>query len=76
MEVTLSIEQWCDSEKIRSFIDNRAEIISNDGSKIVLVIPHDSELPDKLDNIESKKKEFGITGMSVSLITMEQVFLK
>ena len=57
-------------------MDPQSEILNADGSKVVLSIPYTPELPDSLDKIETNKKELGVTGMSVSLITLEQVFLK
>lgn len=76
MEVTLSTNPNCDSENVRKLLGQRAEIINYDGARLILSVPYTNELPDALDNIESKKKSLGITGMSVSLITLEQVFLK
>ncbi|XP_008205027.1 phospholipid-transporting ATPase ABCA1 [Nasonia vitripennis] len=76
VEVTLSTESWCDPEKIQSHLDSPSTIVNADGSTIQLSIPNTPELPDSLDKLESNKSELGITGMSVSLITLEQVFLK
>lgn len=76
IEVTLSTESWCEPQKVCNELDVRGQILNVDGGKIVLSIPYSQELPDSLDKMELKKKEFGITGMSVSLITLEQVFLK
>ncbi|KAJ8686324.1 hypothetical protein QAD02_022118 [Eretmocerus hayati] len=76
MEVTLSTESWCDPQKIREEFDPKCQILNMDGGKLVLSIPYSLELPDSLDTLELKKKDLGITGMSVSLITLEQVFLK
>jgi len=39
-------------------------------------VPYTDSLPQSLDKVESEKKNLGITGISVSLITLEQVFLK
>ncbi|XP_011496889.1 PREDICTED: ATP-binding cassette sub-family A member 1-like [Ceratosolen solmsi marchali] len=76
IEITLSTEPWCESQKVCKELDARGQIVNIDGGKIVLSIPYSHELPDSLDKMELKKKEFGVTGMSVSLITLEQVFLK
>jgi ATP-binding cassette subfamily A (ABC1) protein 3 len=76
IEVTLSTESWSEPQKVCNELDSRGQILNIDGGKIVLSIPYSHELPDSLDKMELKKKEFGVTGMSVSLITLEQVFLK
>ena len=65
-----------DTENIRTSLSSTAKILSNDGSKIILSVPSTPELPDILDGIEQRKSQLGITGISVSLITLEQVFLK
>lgn len=44
--------------------------------KVILSVPYSDRLPETLDNVESMKSSLGITGISVSLITLEQVFLK
>lgn len=74
--MTLSTEPWCDPENVRSHLDTQTEVISDDHGKMVLSIPYNDDLPDTLDKIEAQKKELGITGMSVSIITLEKVFLK
>ncbi|XP_014205590.1 ATP-binding cassette sub-family A member 1-like [Copidosoma floridanum] len=76
IEVTLSTESWCDPNRVKNEFSTNGQILNVDGGKVVLSIPYTPELPDSLDKMESKKKDFGITGMSVSLITLEQVFLK
>lgn len=76
IEVTLSTESWCDPQRIRDELDPRGQILNTDGGKMVLSIPYSHVLPDSLDRMELRKKELGVTGMSVSLITLEQVFLK
>lgn len=76
IEVTLSTEDEYDLEKIRNQFTGESELINFDGGKIVLSIPYTDHLPDDLDNIEERKKELGVNGISVSLITLEQVFLK
>lgn len=76
VEVTLSIKSWCEPEKIINKFDKRTQQLSVDSEKIVLNIPYTDSLPQSLDSVESEKKKLGITGISVSLITLEQVFLK
>ena len=74
--MTLSTESWSDPRGICSEFDSRGQIINIDGGKIVLSVPYTPELPDSLDKMELRKKQLGVTGISVSLITLEQVFLK
>ncbi|KAJ8686330.1 hypothetical protein QAD02_022124 [Eretmocerus hayati] len=76
IEITLSVESWSDREKILSYLDPQSKVVSADGGKLVLSVPSTQSLPDDLDNIESNKQNLGVTGISVSLITLEQVFLK
>lgn len=76
MEVTLSTKSWCIPEKVISKFDSRAEQLSIDSEKIVLNVPYTDSLPQSLDKVENEKKNLGVTGISVSLITLEQVFLK
>ncbi|KAG7200279.1 hypothetical protein KM043_017746 [Ampulex compressa] len=76
VEVTLSTKSWCNPEKVKSKFDSRTQQISVDSEKIILSIPYSDSLPQSLDKVESQKKKLGITGISVSLITLEEVFLK
>lgn len=76
LEVTLSVEPSINLDAIRNELNGQAKITNQEGSKIVMSIPNSPELPDYLDKLESKKRELGITGLSVSLISLEQVFLK
>ncbi|EFN83263.1 ATP-binding cassette sub-family A member 3 [Harpegnathos saltator] len=76
VEITLSIKSWCDPGNIISRFDSRTEQLSVDSEKIVLNVPYTDSLPLSLDDIESQRKKLGVTGISVSLITLEQVFLK
>ncbi|XP_012054736.1 PREDICTED: ATP-binding cassette sub-family A member 1 [Atta cephalotes] len=76
IEVTLSTKSWCVPEKVISKFDSRAQQLSVDSEKIVLNVPYTESLPQSLDKVESEKKKLGVTGISVSLITLEQVFLK
>ena len=72
----MSIKNWCDTQKVRDELNPKAQIIGEDEGKVVISVPYSQELPDALDSVESKKEDLGITGMSASLITMEQMFLK
>jgi ATP-binding cassette subfamily A (ABC1) protein 3 len=74
--VTLSIEPWCNIEKLYEKLNSNDNIHNKDGNRIIMSIPNSPNLPDWLDNLENCKSEFGISGLSVSLITLEQVFLK
>lgn len=76
IEVTLSTKSWCNAEKVINKFDSRTQQLSTDSNKIVLSVPNTDTLPQSLDNIESHKKDLGVTGISVSLITLEEVFLK
>ncbi|XP_015109411.1 ATP-binding cassette sub-family A member 2 isoform X2 [Diachasma alloeum] len=76
VEVTLSVEPWCDPSKIIREIKVPAELLNQDEGKMVLAIPQVKSLPEALDHLESSRKDLGITGMSVSIITLEQVFLR
>ncbi|XP_076644769.1 phospholipid-transporting ATPase ABCA3 [Halictus rubicundus] len=76
MEVTLSTKSWCNADKVISKFDPRTQPMSVDSEKIVLSIPYSETLPESLDNVENQKKNLGVTGISVSLITLEEVFLK
>ncbi|XP_018365508.1 PREDICTED: retinal-specific ATP-binding cassette transporter-like [Trachymyrmex cornetzi] len=76
IEVTLSTKSWCVPEKIISKFDSRTQQLSVDSEKIVLNVPYTDSLPQSLDKVESERKQLGVTGISVSLITLEQVFLK
>ncbi|KYN32310.1 ATP-binding cassette sub-family A member 3 [Trachymyrmex septentrionalis] len=76
IEVTLSTKSWCVPEKVISKFDSRTQQLSVDSEKIVLNVPYTDSLPQSLDKVESEKKKLGVTGISVSLITLEQVFLK
>ncbi|XP_058807248.1 phospholipid-transporting ATPase ABCA1-like isoform X2 [Phymastichus coffea] len=76
VEVTLSVEADCDPRKICAAFACDGVLVNQDASKVVLSIPYSPELPDQLDILESKKKELRVSGFSVSLISLEQVFLK
>ncbi|XP_050474315.1 phospholipid-transporting ATPase ABCA1-like [Bombus huntii] len=76
MEVTLSTKSWCSPAKVINQFDPRAQQISVDSEKIVLSVPNTETLPQSLDKVEGQKRNLGVTGISVSLITLEEVFLK
>uniref|UniRef100_A0A0C9QB95 ABCA3_5 protein n=1 Tax=Fopius arisanus TaxID=64838 RepID=A0A0C9QB95_9HYME len=76
VEVTLSVKPWCDSSKIIQEIGISAQLLNQDEGKMVFAIPMAESLPEALDKLESQKQKLGITGMSVSIITLEQVFLR
>lgn len=76
IEVTLSTKSWCIPEQVISKFDAETQQLSVDSEKIILSVPFNDDLPQSLDKVESQKKNLGITGISVSLITLEQVFLK
>ncbi|XP_053973007.1 retinal-specific phospholipid-transporting ATPase ABCA4-like isoform X1 [Hylaeus volcanicus] len=76
IEVTLSTKSWCNPEKVINKFDPRTQQVSVDSEKIVLSVPNTETLPQSLDKVENQKKQIGVTGISVSLITLEEVFLK
>ncbi|OAD58505.1 ABC transporter A family member 3 [Eufriesea mexicana] len=76
IEVTLSTKSWCNADQIINNFDPRTQQISVDSKKIVLSVPNTETLPLSLDKVDSQKNNLGITGISVSLITLEEVFLK
>lgn len=76
LEVILSTKSWCNSDKVINKFDARTQQVSVDSEKIVLSVPNTETLPQTLDKIENQKKKLGVTGISVSLITLEEVFLK
>ncbi|XP_015588178.1 ATP-binding cassette sub-family A member 1 isoform X2 [Cephus cinctus] len=75
LEVTLSTESWSDSKRIQDAIGLNAQVRSLGNGRIALSIPPTEELPRRLDNLEQQKKQLGVTGISLSIITLEQVFL-
>ncbi|XP_067203645.1 ATP-binding cassette sub-family A member 17-like isoform X1 [Linepithema humile] len=76
IEVTLSTKSWCIPGQVISKFNAQTQQLSVDSEKIILNVPYNDDLPQSLDKVESQKKNLGITGISVSLITLEQVFLK
>ncbi|KAI4504278.1 hypothetical protein M0802_000749 [Mischocyttarus mexicanus] len=75
IEVSLSIKSWCNPEKVANKFDLRTQV-TTENEKVILSVPYTEALPDSLDQIEREKKTLGVTGIDVSLITLEQVFLK
>ncbi|XP_035743056.1 phospholipid-transporting ATPase ABCA1-like [Vespa mandarinia] len=75
IEVVLSTKSWCDPEKVINKFDLRSQV-TLEKEKIVLSVPYTEDLPLSLDRIENQKTTLGVTGINVSLITLEQVFLK
>ncbi|CAL7939782.1 unnamed protein product [Xylocopa violacea] len=76
IEVTLSTKSWCNADKVINMFDPRTQQVSVDNEKIVLSVPNTETLPQCLDKVEEQKETLGVTGISVSLITLEEVFLK
>ncbi|XP_051164051.1 phospholipid-transporting ATPase ABCA3-like [Leptopilina boulardi] len=76
MEVTLSTEEEYDIDEIKNQLPEESRLINTDAGKMVFSVPFTNRLPDVLDRIEQEKENLGINGISVSLITLEQVFLR
>ncbi|XP_044010225.1 phospholipid-transporting ATPase ABCA3-like [Aphidius gifuensis] len=76
VEVTLSLESGCDTAKILEIIGEDVKTLNQRNDSIVLAIPNSESLPETLDKLELSKKKLGITGISASIITLEQVFVK
>ncbi|KAF7990499.1 hypothetical protein HCN44_000304 [Aphidius gifuensis] len=76
VEVTLSLESDCDTAKILEIIGEDVKTLNRRNDSIVLAIPNSELLPETLDKLEFSKKKLGITGISVSIMTLEQVFVK
>ncbi|KAH0557433.1 hypothetical protein KQX54_005911 [Cotesia glomerata] len=76
IEITLSTEQWFDVRNISNEIGIIVEVLNQNDRKTVLTVPRVNKLPQALDKLEASKKKLGITGISVSMITLEQVFLQ
>ncbi|KZC13655.1 PREDICTED: ATP-binding cassette sub-family A member 1-like [Dufourea novaeangliae] len=74
--VTLSTKSWCNPDKVIGKFDRRTQQVSVDSEKIVLSVPNTTNLPESLDSVENQKQDLGVTGISVSLITLEEVYLK
>lgn len=76
MEITLSTEEVCDIDGIKNQLPEESRLINSDAGKMVFSVPFTNSLPDDLDRIEEEKEDLGVNGISVSLITLEQVFLR
>ena len=76
IDVTLSVEPNCNPEKIRSQLGSHGRITSMEGNKLSINVPKSRELADSLDKLEQTKKFLGVSGFSVSMMSLEQVFLK
>ncbi|XP_044010322.1 ATP-binding cassette sub-family A member 17-like [Aphidius gifuensis] len=76
VEVSLSLEPDCDTSKILESICDNVKILNQRNNTIVLAIPNTQSLPEVLDKLENTKKHLGITGISASIISLEQVFVK
>ncbi|XP_015521738.2 retinal-specific phospholipid-transporting ATPase ABCA4 [Neodiprion lecontei] len=75
-EITLSTTSNYDIDKIRELVGSDASINVTQHGRIVINLPFTSSLPEILDSMENQKAKLGITGLSVSIITLEQVFLR
>lgn len=53
-----------------------SEILKLEDDTMILCVPCSEKLVESLDKIENQKREFGVTAIKVSLITLEQVVLK
>lgn len=76
MEISMSTEDGCDPQEILKALDSNCEIKSHNRCRLQVQVPITNNLPDALDYIDSQKDRLGITGMSVSLMSLEQIFLK
>uniref|UniRef100_A0A6V7M8L4 ABC transporter domain-containing protein n=1 Tax=Bracon brevicornis TaxID=1563983 RepID=A0A6V7M8L4_9HYME len=76
VEVTLSTEPWCDTSNVIRELGIPGELLNRDEGKMVLAVPLEPTLPGALDKLDNMKEELGISGMSVSMITLEQIFLR
>lgn len=74
--MTLSTDVGSDQDLLKEQFPPETQIVGAEEGKIIFSVPNSENLPDTLDAIESKKKTLGVSGISVSLITLEQVFLK
>ncbi|KAF7990497.1 hypothetical protein HCN44_000302 [Aphidius gifuensis] len=76
VKVTLSLKSSCDTAKILEIIGEDVKTLNQRNDSIVLAIPNSESLPETLDKLEFSKKKLGITGISASIITLEQIFVK
>ncbi|XP_048510198.1 ATP-binding cassette sub-family A member 7-like [Athalia rosae] len=75
-QVTLSVEPWCEQSKIQEVVGDQGNVDATVQGRVLITLPMSDSLPQILDTLEGRKAELGITGVSVSTITLEQVFLK
>ncbi|XP_025602069.2 phospholipid-transporting ATPase ABCA1-like [Athalia rosae] len=75
-QVTLSVEPWCEQSKIQEVVGDQGNVDATIQGRMFITLPMSDSLPQILDTLEGRKAELGITGVSVSTITLEQVFLK
>lgn len=76
LEATLSIEESADPLKIKGEFPEDAIIVSSKQGKLSLNISSSKESAESLDKVAEKKNELGVTDISVSPVTLEQIFLK
>ncbi|XP_033225197.1 phospholipid-transporting ATPase ABCA1-like isoform X2 [Belonocnema kinseyi] len=76
IEITFSITSWCDTEIVRKELSEETELLRLEDETMVICVPYTDQLAESLDEIESKKRDLGVTAINVSLVTLEQVFLK
>ncbi|XP_033225198.1 ATP-binding cassette sub-family A member 17-like isoform X3 [Belonocnema kinseyi] len=75
IEITFSITSWCDTEIVRKELSEETELLRLEDETMVICVPYTDQLAESLDEIESKKRDLGVTAINVSLVTLEQVFL-
>ena len=61
---------------IRQILGKETQLLRLEDEIMVLCVPYRDKLAESLDEIENRKRELGVIGINVSLITLEQVFLK
>lgn len=76
LEITLTTLSTRDTQLILNELGPEAQISYEDPSQLVINIPNSTELPDFLDNLEVKKVYLGIMGISVSSMSLDEIFLK
>lgn len=76
MEVSLFTVPNVDPEPLQKFLGPRGRVVDIENCKMNIQIPNTPNLPELLDELERQKTEFGIRSMKVSIITLEEVFLK
>lgn len=76
MEITCSTTESCNAERVWFLFGDTAEITSVDNGRLKLAVSQTPDLPTKLDQLESEKEHLGVTGISVSAITLEEVLIR